>query len=811
LRSLFRHTMNLRDLRLSIRVLRRSPGTTLVIVLALALGIGANTSCFVSVSALVLHPLPYPDLHRIMTVWETVPKMRGERDAVAPANFVDWKLRSRSFDQLAAYQSWDVALTGAHDPERIRAFAVSPSFFPLLGMQPATGRTFRDDEADDPAHAQVVVLSQGFWKRQMASAPDVVGKTLSLGGRPYTVIGVMPNEFDFPLAADLWAPLALTSEEKNERSAHSLAVLGRLKAGVEVAQARAEMDMIARQLSQEHPNSNEGRLAMVIPVRELTNNVTDRFVLTLLCTAAFVLLLACANIANLQLARATGRQKEIAVRTALGAGRLQIARQILFENLIVAIMGGCMGLALAAWNTALMRLTVPAQVYRWVAGFNAMRIDAPIVLFAFALALLTGLLCTAPALYQMMRAKTAWNLNDALKEGGRSSTAGRSRSRLRNALAVGEVALALVLLIGAGLMVQTFNRLLTLNTGYNPNNLLTLRTALPASQYRTKASMMAFYQRVLDGVETIPEVKAGGASAGMGIAEGLYIDGRPDPRPGEPRPWIRAVSEHYFEAMGLPILQGRAIRRQDGPDSSGVVVVSESIARNYWPGADPLGQRIKLGSARSAWLTVVGVSGDVKDWFSSQATPAAYVPYLQSPHPEMGIFVRTTGDPMRVVNGVRGKIRAVDATQPVFDVKTMDQSISEQTSGVRAAAVSMTIYAVIALLLAVTGIYAVISYSVVQRTHEIGIRMVLGADRATVLRMTLGQALRIAAVGLGVGVPIAVALTWVMSSFLYNVVVVSPATFVILAMLLAASALLAGYLPARRAARVDPMVALRHE
>lgn len=800
----------LQDFRLAIRLLKKSPGTTLVIVLALALGIGVNTSAFITVSALVLHPLPYPETSRIMTVWETIPKMRTQRDAVAPANFFDWQESNQSFERIAAYRTWDVALTGAGDPERLRAFAVSPAFFPLLGMQPVMGRTFRSEETS-PGRSRVVVVSHSFWERRMASAPDAVGKTIALGGLPHTVIGVMPEDFDYPLAAELWSPLALTPDEKNERAVHSLMVLARLKPGVSVVKARAEMDAISRRLAQEHPNTNESREARVIPILELTNNVTDRFTLTLLCTAGFVLLLACANIGNLQLVRASGRAKEIAVRTALGAGRFQIARQLLIDSVLTALAGGLLGLQLASWNLLLTHFLVPPEIFKWVAGLRNMRISGEVVVFTLAVSLIAGLLCAAPAIFQMLHGRSSIDLNDMLKEGGRSGTSGRARSRLRNSLAVSEVALALVLLIGAGLMVSTFDRLLKLNTGFNPNNLLMLHVSLPESEYRTKASIKEFSARALDGMSTIGEVKAESAVAELGTAEGLYIEGRPEPRPGEPRPAIRAIAGDYFTAMGLPFLQGRPIGREDGPDAEKTVVVSDSIARHYWPETNPIGQRVKLGNERSPWLRVVGVSGDVKDWFDNEGEPAAYVPFAQSPVPGIGFYLRTAGDPMHVASAVREKVRAVDSNLPVFDVKTMDQSISEQTSGVRAAAVSMATYAVIALLLAVSGIYAVISYSVAQRTHEIGIRMALGADQSTVVRMTLGQAARIAGVGLGIGVPLAALLTRLLSSVLYNVIAVDLTTLTLLTVLLGGSGVLAGYLPARRAARVDPMTALHHE
>ncbi|MGA2325496.1 MAG: ABC transporter permease [Bryobacteraceae bacterium] len=800
----------LRDFRYGLRMLLKSPGATTVAVLALALGIGVNTSCFTWVNALVLHPLAYPDQGGIMTVWETIPKVRAERDAVAPANFFDWREQSRSFEHLAAYRPWDASLTGIGDPERIQACRVSPDFFALLGLKPLAGRTFARDEAE-PARDGVVVVSQSFWRNRLGSAADALGKTVSLDDRRYTVVGVMPDDFDYPLATEIWAPLSLSGEEKNQRAIHNLAVLGRLKPQTSVAQARAEMAAIARRIEQQYPQTNEARGVAVVPLRELINDVTDRFVLFLLGAAAFVLLLACANIANLQLARATARQKEMAIRAALGAGRVSIARQLVAENILVALLGGGLGLVLSSWNLDWTMSRIPPVVLRFVAGMKTIRIDAGVALFTLTASLAAGVLVALPAVFQLLRPKTAVDLNQALQEGGRSSSSAPAGNRLRNALVVFEVSLALVLLVGAGLMVGTFRRLLTFNAGYNPKNLLTMGIALPASKYRENPQVTAFYDRVLQALETIPEVKAAGASGWVGTTGGLSIEGRPEPRPGEPQPQVQAVSEHYFQAMQLPVLRGRSISRQDGAESPRVVVLSETVAHHYWPGSNPIGQRIKLGDSRSPWLTVIGVSGDLKNWFNSEPMPAAYVPFFQAPQASMRVLMRTAADPMRMANAARAQVRAVDKSQPVYDVKSMEQSVAEQTSGVGAAATSMTNYAAIALLLAITGIYAVISYSVARRTHEIGVRIALGAGQGDVLKMVVGQASRMAGLGLAIGIPVAYVLARIMSSVLYNVVALDLGTFVGFTALLGASALLASYLPARRAARVDAMVALRHE
>ena len=802
------------DVRYAARMLLRSPMAAVVSVIALALGIGVNVSCFTSVNAMVLHPLRYPGLEGIMTLWETVPKARADRDLVTPANFVDWKARSQAFERMAAFRRWDVTLTGTGDPERVQGCLASADLFPLLGLQPLLGRTFTSEETE-PGRDDVVVVSQGFWRTRLGSAGDAVGKTIALGGRAYRVVGVMPSDFDFPLATDLWTPLAMTGEEKNQRATRDLAVLARVKPGVTVAQARAEMDGIAQRLAREYPKTNEERGVVVVSLRQLTNNVTDRFVLTLLGGASFVLLLACANVGNLQLSRAAARQKMIAVQAALGASRLRIARQLACESLLLSVAGGGLGLWLAAWDLELSRTTaIPPEVLQWVAGVQYMRVDGTVLWFTLAASLATGLLCSLPSAYHLLRHGASGSLVEVLKESGRGSTAGSSRSRLRSALVVFEVAMALILLVGAGLMVSTFRRMLTLSPGYDTKNLLTMQVALPALNYRDDAHVTAFYDNVLRNLAGIPEVKAAGGAAYLPAAEGLFVEGRPEPRPGEPIPSMQAVSDHYLQALGLPLLRGRLISAQDGVDSRRVVILSESVARHYWPGdagADVVGRRIRLAGGQSPWLTVVGVVGDVRDWFTHNPVPKAYVPCVQAPRLSMELILRTSGDPLRVAGAARARIRNVDPRQPVYDVKSMEQLIAAQTSGVRVSAQFMSVYAAIALLLAVTGIYAVVAYSVVQRTHEIGIRMALGAGRVEVLKLTLGFSLRMAGLGLAIGVPAAFLLMRLVSRVLYDVVVVDSLTLAVFTVLLAATSLAAGYIPARHATQIDPLVALRED
>jgi putative ABC transport system permease protein len=802
------------DFRYAVRALRKSPGATAVTVLALVLGIGVNTSSFAWVNTLVLHPFAYPNLERIVTVWETVPKLGAERDLVAPANFLDWKEQDHSFERLALYRPWDANLSGTHEPERTPACLVTADFFAVLGMKPALGRVFSRQE-EEPGANPVVIVSRGFWQRRLASDPNAVGRTISLDNRNYTIAGVMPAEFDYPLATDLWAPLALDPREQHLRASHTLMVLGRLRPGVSATEARASLGVIARRLEREYPQTDEARSIDVVPLRELGNQQTERFVLLLQGTAIFVLLLACANVANLQLARATTRQRQFAVEAALGASRLRIVRRLLAESTLVALLGGGLGIWQASWNLEFDKAHVPSEVLRFVPGMRTMHMNGGVVLFTLVVSLIAGILCSAPAVLLVLRRSAAADLGETLKEGGRSSSAGAAHSRMRSALVTAEVAMALVLLVGAGLMVETFRHMLTADPGYNPKNLLTMTIALPASSYHAPERIHAYYDRALTALDGVPGVRLASASANLGATGGFYIEGRPEPRPGEAHPEVRAVSGHYFETMEFPIRQGRAISPQDGPDAPRVVVLSETVARHYWPDyphtQDPIGRRVRLGDAQSPWLTVIGVSGDLKDWFSGQPQPMAYVPCAQAPSPVMKLLLRTTGDPLAVASNARAAVRGVDRDPPIYDVESMEQNVAWQTSGIQGAAFSMEKFAAIALLLAITGIYAVMSYAVAQRTHEIGVRMALGARQADVLKMVVGQSFRMAGAGLAIGLPLAYTLARVVSSLLYNVIPVDLSAFGAFTLLLGFAALLATYFPARRAAKVEPAVALHNE
>ncbi len=800
----------LRDLRYAARVLLRSPVATVIAILALALGIGVNAGSFISTSALILHPLPYPRLERIVTVWETLPKLRTERSPLAPADFIDFRKESRSYEKIGAYREWNAALTGTGDAERVAASEVTPGFFEVLGRKAALGRIFSGDEGET-SHARVAVISQGFWKTHFAGARDVIGKPISLDGKSYAVVGVMPGEFNYPLQNEVWAPLTFEAAESQERGRHDVLALALLKPNVPAAQASAEAATIASRLAQRYPGTNEARSIQVTELRESSDEVTKHFVLMLVGAAGFVLLLACANIGNLQLARAASRQKEIAVRAALGASRRQIARQLLAEGLLISLAAGGLGLLLASWNLDLNRSDISAGALRIVPGLADMHVDTAVVLLTLAVSLAAGILCSLPAISQLVFRRMGMDLNDALQERGSSQSNLPNQSRVRSGLVVLELSLALVLLVGAGLMVNTFKHMLDVYQGFDPKNILSMQVSLPPTTYRQPEQIRLFYDRVLERLERVPGVKAASVATNLGPAEGLSIEGHAAPRAGEPRPGVMAVSSQYLAALHIAVLKGRALSEQDKATSPGVVVVSENIARHYWPNSDPIGKRIKLNGQRG-WLTVVGVCGNIiEDWFSGQASTTAYVPYTQAPAASANFLVRTAGDPLQAAAAARAEIRSVDKNLPVYDVETMEKAMADERGGVRAAAKAMTTYAIVALLLAATGIYGVISYVVAARIHEIGVRMALGASRHDILIMILRQAAGLIGIGLAFGLPLTVFLAQGMSSALYGVVQVSPATIAEFTGILVATALAASYLPCRRATHADPMTALRTE
>jgi putative ABC transport system permease protein len=802
------------DLRYGIRTMLKNPAFTLVAVAALALGIGANTAIFSVVNSILLRPLPFKEPERLLTVSHAYPKLNLIAP-VSPPGFMDYRARTDVFEMSAASAGGSFNLTGEGEPERIQARAVSASFFPTLGVEAALGRTFLQEE-DQPGHEHVVVLSHGLWQRRFGADPGVIGKTIMLDSEAYVVVGVMPASFRLYGQDDAWAPLALTAEQMspNRRRAEFLAMIARLKPGVSIEQAQAAMNTVASQIQQDNPQifpSDGSWGVQVKPVYEEMVEDIRPALLVLLGAVGFVLLIACANVANLLLARATARRKEIAIRTALGASRWRLVRQLLTESVLMAIVGGGLGLLLAVWGVDVLIKLNQNNIPR----AREIGIDSRVLAFTFGLSLLTGILFgLIPAL---QASKT--ELTEALKEGGRTSS-GSHRARFRNLLVVSEIALALVLLIGAGLMVKSFARLLHVNPGFEPQNLLTMQVALPSTKYSEPSQRAAFYQQALDKIKTLPGVQSAGAVSHLplsgSIASGFFsIEGQQYP-PGEQLPHtdLRAASPQYLQTMGIPVLKGRYFDERDTDAAPNVAIIDETLARRYWPNEDPLGKRISFNRRENVqvWREIVGVVGAVKHkGLDADYRGQLYFPHPQNPWGNMYLVVRTTNEPSSMAAMVRSAIQSVDKDQPVYRVMTMETLLNESVAQRRFSMLLLTLFAVVAVVLAIVGLYGVMSYGVSQRTHEIGIRMALGAQARDVLRMVVGQGLLLALIGVGIGLVAALLLTRVMSSLLFGVSATDPFMFASIPLILAVVALLACYIPARRATKVDPMVALRYE
>jgi putative ABC transport system permease protein len=812
----FRRLENLwQDLRYGARMLRKNPGFTAVAVLALALGIGANTAVFSCANAMLLHPFAFPYLDRIASVWETVPKQDANHVKATPANFRDWKERSNGFELLAAGHGWDVNLTGAGLAERVEGYQVTADFFPLLGMAPQLGRTITASDFQ-PGHTSAVVLSYGFWQRHLGADSGIVGKSLRLNGQEFTVIGIMPADFDYPMGAEAWGPLDLSAVENADRSNHYLQVIGRLKSGTTMAQAQADIATIAARLAHQYPQTNSGHGVRVVSLVEDLTTGSRHYILVLMGAAVFVLLLACANVANLQLARATARDKELAVRLALGASRWQITRQLLVESTLLALLSGLVGVLLAGWGNALLTRTIPPFILQHIPGVKHMQIDSGVLAFTLAICLLTGILAGMAPVWHMSNPHP----NEAFKEGVRGGSASPGRPRLRALLVVSEVALALVLLVGAGLMVKGFHGLLNTYLGFDRSNVLTFRFALPESKARDKARVRDFYTQVIEKLQSLPGVDS--AAAVTSLPSGwswnwteYTVEGQPPAAPGEMRLAVsQSITGDFFRTLHVPLLKGRFLTSQDGPDANPVIVISQSLAHRIWPHQDPLGKRMRFGPVDTGgpWTTIVGVVGDIADSpFDRTPEPTAYFPFAQLPVASSALVVRTLGDPLALAAAARAQVRSVDADEPPYDMRTLAQIVSDNLNGVESAARMMFAFGIVALLLSASGIYALMTYSVTQRRHEMGVRMALGAQPGDVLKLVVGYAVKLAIIGLAIGVPCALALTHALSSVLFGVVRIDTPVFVLFTILLAVVAAVAAYIPAHRATKVDPMMALRYE
>lgn len=806
----------LQDIRFAARMLLKNPGYSALAAGVLALGIGANTAIFSVADTFLNKPGNVPDPAGRVMVMERRAGTAYDWNTVTPANFADWQQQCQSVESwgAAAWYTANLSSDGA-TPEQVQGFLADDGLFATLDARPLMGRTFLPEEMVE-GKDQVVILSHGLWQRRFGGSEAVLGRAVKVEGRVHTVIGVMPKEFDFPKSAELWMPLAMSPETRKSRSRHMLHVVAKMKPGVTEDQLRAEMATISRRLSEAYPDTNRDSSVRVMNVRDYLNgDLTRQYTQLLLGAVGFVLLIACANVANLQLARSSSRRKEIAVRVSLGAKRSRIVRQLLTESVLVSLVGLGFGLLLALWSIELILRGMPHDVARFVAGWYQIQLDARAVAYAFAVAVASGIIAGLVPALQISRA----DVNEVLKEGSRGSTAGRAPHRLRNALVVAEVAAALVLLIGAGLMVRGVGTLVDDNRAFEPESLLTFWVNLPDQPYRDPARRVAFYDAVLERLRSAPGVRSAALTRSVPYANNssstaFSVEGQPA-EAGEHR-WADyyAVNEEFFRTMPVALLDGRTVNERDTADTQPAVVISKRMASRYWPGRSAIGQRIKLGTGQSdaPWLTVVGVVADVKtDIFSRDANLAVYRPYRQSASQIMQFALRVEGEPLSYAPALRSLVTAVDADMPIYEVKTHARVIHESLIGIKYVASILSVTGLIALTLSCAGIYGVMAYSVSERTHEIGVRMALGARAADVLRMVLGRGLLLTGIGLAIGIPLSVAMARAIAGLIFGVGATDFATFGFVVASLTTVALLACWIPARRAARVDPMIALRYE
>lgn len=795
----------LQDLRYGFRILAKNPGFTAVAVLTLALGIGANTAIFSVVNAVLFRPLPFKDPDRLVVVWENNRRKGWERHPVEGNRFCEWVRQNRVFEGMAARSSFDLNFSGNGEAERIRVAAVSSNYFSIYGVQPALGRTFLPSE-DWQGGGRVVVLSQGFWERRFGADTNILGRAITLDGESCTIVGVMPARFLSEEQA--WIPRRFMTT-RDYSFAHRLFVLARLKPGVTVAQAQADMTNIARRLERQAPDENTGWEVTVRALRDEMVRDIRPALLMLWCAVLLVLLIACANVANLLLARAPARQKEMAIRAALGASQGRLIQESLVESLFVALLGGALGCLLALWGMDLLVSLAPGNLPR----VGEIQLDGRILLFTLAASLLTGTLFGLPA---AAYASTP-NLDESLKEGSTRLGGSTGGGKLRRLLVVCEVALTVVVVIGAGLLTRSFLRLLNVNLGFRPANILTMRFSPPVPAYGW-SGRGKLYDQVLQRIEALPGVESAAMVSDLPLSGREQIfrfvseGSMPVSSADYPTAEIRFVSPNYFRVMGIPVKAGRPFAEQDTGPGSGVVIINETMSRRFWPGESPLGRRISYEWDKGRWLTIVGVVGDVKEFgLEAETRPEMCVPFLQEAPPWMSLAVRTSSDPMSLLPAVQAQISAVFKDVPAFDVRTMEQRLADSLASRRFSMVLLGLFAALALILAVVGIYGVVSYAVTQRTHEIGVRMALGASRGSVLVMVIRNGLVLTALGVTLGLAGASALTRLLASLLYDVKPTDPLTFGAVALLLVGVALLATYLPARRATKVDPMVALRYE
>ena len=804
----------IQDLRYALRQIRKAPGLIATAVITLALGIGANTAIFSALNAVVLRPLPYENSSRLVWLTNYLPRFKDQ--TVGTPDFLAWRDQNHSFSSLAAYDQGDFNLTGGTGPERIHYVGVTASLFTVLGIQPQAGRAFRNEE-NIPGAAPVAILSHGLWQRSFGADRFILGKKVALDGTAFEVIGVMPPSFVFPdneSAPDVLIPLSLPEHlDMATQPIEIIQVIGRLRPGITIDQAKADIATIQAQFVNTYPPAFKNLVAgievQVLSLHEHLVGDVRHTLLVLLAAVLFLLLIACANTANLQLAKAIGQSKELGVRAALGASRFRLARQFLTESMLVSLLGAATGILLAYCSIGILHRLHPQGLPQ----FNEIVLDASVLAFGFVVAVLSGILSgVAPALVTRRS-----NLNDTLKESSRTLTDAQAVRRVRKLLVVSEVSLATILLVGSGLFIRTFVGLQQMDPGFDPHQILTLRISLPGAKYPNDARQREFFEGLIQRLSAVPEIRHAGTVSELPLTSysnsaSVVFEGRPTPPPGM-RPWVpfTSASSGYFRAMGIPLIQGRDFDARDGPDNPRVVLVTQAFVQRFMPGESAIGKRIQTGHGK-AWRTIVGVVGDVRH-LGLPTAPAAEVfgNFAQDPNPRMSVVVRVSVDPLTVTSAVRQAVLSLDQELPIFDVATMEQRLANSIAAQRFNMWLLTTFGMVALTLGVIGIYGIVSFYVVERTHEIGIRMALGAEQSDVLRLVLSRGTGLALAGVSIGLVLALALSRFLSSMLFGVRPNDAPTFLAVSVVLAGAACVASYIPARCAANIDPMVALRYE
>lgn len=816
----------IQDIRLAFRSLLSAPGFSAVAIITVALAIGANTAVYSLVNALLIRPLPYKAPQELVLLWEKFLGQGLEQIPVSAPEYLDYEKQTTSFEHIAAFDYVNLNLTAGDMPERIQGSVVSPSLFPLLGVAPIKGRVFSTDEMTEGKDG-VVLISARLWERRFNSDPQIVGKDIALNGRNFTVIGIMPAGFEFPLPlfgvqggtfaerVDIWKPIAFTKNELESRGSRSYGVIARLKPGVTLGKAQAEINTINANWVEQFKNNYSAQTrfgASLYPLHDQVIGKMRTALWILLGAVGLVLLIACANLTTMLLARAGGREREFAIRVALGAGRMQLIRQTLSESVLLAIIGGLLGTFLAVWGLELLR-SIGTQTVPRIAEAN---LDARVLLFTLLVSVGTGVL------FGLVPALAAGNpeLTEALKEGGRGSTTGVRRNRVRNALVVAEVALALVLLITAGLLMKSFARLQGVDPGFNPKNVLTMELALPQLKYPRGKPVADFYAEVERRVARIPGVQHVAITSilplsGSNSDSSFHIEGRSEKETNVfPDEEIRVITPDYFRVLETPLVRGRFFTEGDNADAPGAVIINQAMAKKYWPGEDAIGKRINFDDSDPAaikWSTIVGVVGDIRHrGLDSDPKPEYYLPHPQSPYRGMILTIRSAQDSRSLITSVRRELQGFDPEQPLANIKTLEQITGASIAPRRVSVVLLGVFAAVALVLASVGIYGVMSFLVVQRTHEIGVRMALGAQRNDVLLLVVGRAARLVLAGTAIGLVLAAISSRALGAMLYNVRAFDLSTFALVTFALAAVAMLASYIPALRATRADPMIALTH-